>query len=81
MNTNIKGYLLSTLITFIAVFATYFFTAIQVPGFTFSKSSLLGLAVAAVVSGVRAAAKLIVEYFASVTTNPVPVPPNNTPLV
>lgn len=75
--TNLKGYLISTLVTFVAVFATVFFTATQIPGFTFSKTSLGALAVSAVISAVRAISKLIVEYFAGVTTNPIPAPVSN----
>lgn len=77
--TNLKGYLLSTLITFLSVFALVFFGAISVPGFTFSKSSVAALALSAIISAVRAVAKLIVERIGGVATNPVTIPAVSTP--
>lgn len=73
--TNLKGYLISTLITFLSVFGLVFFGAISIPGFTFSKTTLSALALAAIASAVRAVAKLIIELISGVTTNPDPVTP------
>jgi len=78
--TTTKGYIISTLITFLAVFATVFFTQIQLTGFTFDRTSLTSLAIAALISGVRAVAKLIVERAAGVTTSPVSIVPPTSSL-
>lgn len=74
--TNWKGYLVSTLITFVAVFLTTFCAALIMPGFVFSKDTLIALALSGVISGVRAAAKLVIEYVSGIVTNPVSVRKN-----
>ncbi len=70
--TNLKGYAISTLITFSSTFLFVICTAMSVSSFTFSKDTILALGASALVSAIRAVAKLIVEYLVGITTSPVP---------
>lgn len=69
MKQTIKRYAVSSLTTFIAVFALVFFTAIQQPDFIFSKQSIVALICAATVVAVRALAKVVVEGIVAVFGN------------
>lgn len=60
--SNLKRFAVSSGITFVAVFAVVFCTAVQETSFVFSKASLVSLAASGIIVAVRAVAKLIVEY-------------------
>lgn len=68
--SNLKRYALSSLTTFIATFVLAFCTTIGNAGFTFSKASLIALAVSALMIAVRAVAKIGVEWAMGVTGEP-----------
>lgn len=71
MKEILKKYLISSVITFIAVFGLVFFTAIQEADFIFSKQSFIALICAAAVVAVRALAKVVVEAIIAVYKGPI----------
>lgn len=67
MNATFKRYLVSSLTTFGTAFLIAISVAIQVPGFTFSKASIVALITSAAATAVRAVAKALVEALTGVT--------------
>lgn len=62
---TLKRFAISSGVTFISTFGIFFFTAIQSEDFSFSTSTISSLIISAVFVAIRAAAKLIVEFFIS----------------
>ena len=61
--TNVKRHLISAGVTFVSTFLLVFAVAVGSDGFVFSKASLYALGGSAAVAGVRAVAKIVVEWF------------------
>lgn len=62
MKSTIKEHLVSLALTFLSGFAVYMAFLIQTPNFQFTKDALGSAGVAAIIAGVRAVAKLIIEW-------------------
>lgn len=63
MNQNLKRHLISAGITFASTFGLTLALAVQENSFTFSREALIALVFSALVAGVRAVAKIAVEWF------------------
>ena len=61
-NINFKRHLISAANTFVSTFLVSVALAISMTTFTFSKEALLSVGVAALITGVRAVSKLIIEW-------------------
>lgn len=72
MNSTLKRYLVSSIVTFISAFTVTFLSVIQTPSFTFSKASLLALATSSLAIAIRAAAKALQESITGTTTDVTP---------
>lgn len=67
MYAHIQRYAVSTLTTFVSVFAVTFLTAISAQDFTFTKSAIVATGASAIIAAVRVAAKVIIEYVTGVS--------------
>jgi hypothetical protein len=62
MDQDLKRFLISSAITFVSTFGVIFAAAVQVDSFTFTQEALVSLTIAAGNAGVRAVAKVVVEF-------------------
>lgn len=67
--SNVKQHLISIATTFVTAFLVTVSMAVQVPEFSFSKQTLVAVALAGIIAGLRAIFKFIVEFFTTSTSN------------